>query len=98
MIPHRMLKTEVCGTGTRQRVTACRKRLRGSRILHRPHASNHPQDIFAEADICADSRDFTDGYPAMRESSVHTGQAASMPQNKAEQRDLTMVGEEVGIT
>ena len=33
MIPHRMLSNEITGSGLKDRVTACRKRLRESRVL-----------------------------------------------------------------
>lgn len=33
MIPHRMLSNEIAGSGLKDRVTACRKRLRESRVL-----------------------------------------------------------------
>ena len=98
MIPHRMLNTEVSGNGIKERVTACRKRLRGKRILHRPHAPDQSQDVFAEANITTDSPDFTGDYPAMRESQVQSGQTVSIPETRDEERALTIVREEVGIT
>ena len=42
MIPHRMLSSEIYGSGLKDRVTACRKRLRVSRI--RPKALTHEED------------------------------------------------------
>ena len=33
MIPHRLLSNEIAGSGLKDRVTACRKRLRESRVL-----------------------------------------------------------------
>jgi hypothetical protein len=93
-----MLNTEVSGNGIRERVTACRKRLRGTRILHRPHAPDHTQDVFAQANMTADSPDFTGDYPTMRESPVHSGQSASSPVIRDEEPALTIVREEVGIT
>jgi hypothetical protein len=97
MIPHRMLNTELCGTGIRHRVTACRKRLRVNRGLHKPHVSDPPQDAFVKANICTESRDFTAHYPAMRESSVHSDQAPKI-QTENGVGSLTVVVEEVGIT
>jgi hypothetical protein len=48
MIPHRMLSSEICGSGLKDRVTACRKRLRVSRT--RPKALVHDEDeeLFTE--------------------------------------------------
>ena len=36
MIPHRRLNDEIFGNGLRDRVTACRKRLRTNRSVNRP--------------------------------------------------------------
>ena len=47
MIPHRMLN-EISGNGLRERVTACRKRLRVSRGSQRTHALNEICELFAE--------------------------------------------------
>jgi hypothetical protein len=48
MIPHRMLSNDVAGSGLRDRVTACRKRLRENRVMLKAHAG--AEEIFSEAD------------------------------------------------
>lgn len=48
MIPHRMLSSEVCGSGLKDRVTACRKRLRVSRTRHKPLVHDDDEDMFPE--------------------------------------------------
>ena len=42
MTPNRMLGNEFFGNGLKQRVTACRKRLRVKRHLHRLHSDVAP--------------------------------------------------------
>ncbi len=49
MIPHRMLSNEIGSNGLRERVTACRKRLRVNRVTHKqPHALNEATELFPE--------------------------------------------------
>jgi hypothetical protein len=48
MIPHRMLSSEICGSGLKNRVTACRNRLRVSRIRHKPLARDEDAELFPE--------------------------------------------------
>ena len=50
MIPHRMLSNELTGSGLKDRVSACRKRLRESRLMLRAHANiNVAEELFPEA-------------------------------------------------
>ena len=50
MIPHRMLSNEITGSGIKDRVTACRKRLRESRVMLKAHAEiNVVEELFTEA-------------------------------------------------
>ena len=50
MIPHRMLSNEITGSGLKDRVTACRKRLREGRVMLRAHADiNGVEELFPEA-------------------------------------------------
>ena len=39
MIPQRMFSNEFSGSGLKDRVTACRKRLRENRVMFKAHAS-----------------------------------------------------------
>jgi len=50
MVPHRMLSNEIPGSGIKDRVTACRKRLRESRLMLKAHAHiNVVEELFPEA-------------------------------------------------
>ena len=50
MIPHRMLSNELTGSALRNRVTACRKRLRESRVTLKAYAHiNVVEELFPEA-------------------------------------------------
>ena len=49
MIPHRMLSNEITGSGLRQRVSACRKRLRENRVMLKSHATTVVEELFPEA-------------------------------------------------
>jgi hypothetical protein len=48
MIPHRMLSREICASGLKDRVTACRKRLRVSRTRHKPLVHDEDEEVFPE--------------------------------------------------
>ncbi len=48
MIPHRMLSNEISGSGLKDRVTACRKRLRENRVMFRIHAATGVEELFPE--------------------------------------------------
>ena len=49
MIPHRMLSNEITGSGLKDRVTACRKRLRESRVMLKAQADMNVIEEFSEA-------------------------------------------------
>jgi hypothetical protein len=50
MIPHRMLSNEITGSGLKDRVTACRKRLRESRVMLKAHANiNVVEELLPES-------------------------------------------------
>jgi hypothetical protein len=44
-----MLSNEINGSGLKDRVTACRKRLRISRVTHRASALNEGRELFPES-------------------------------------------------
>ena len=48
MIPHRMLTSEICGNGLKDRVTACRRRLRVNRTAQRSQVNNDAEELFPE--------------------------------------------------
>jgi hypothetical protein len=53
MIPHRMSNSEVAVSGLRDRVTACRKRLRENRVMVKVHANAGAEDLFSETPTAA---------------------------------------------
>jgi hypothetical protein len=58
MIPHRLLSNEIAGSGLRDRVTACRKRLRENRVMLKAHAANTVDELFPEARLnCSPAQD-----------------------------------------
>jgi hypothetical protein len=88
MIPHRASKNEIVGLVMKDRVTACRRRMRGSRSAHRIQPSEEMRDCRGE------KRDaFLDGYPLVRES-VSTEEVGDFSNSEAWHRDA----QEVGIT
>jgi hypothetical protein len=57
MIPHRALSNELTGSGLRDRVTACRKRLREHRVMLKAHAAAM-EELFPEARLnCSPGKD-----------------------------------------
>ena len=89
MIPHRMPSSEIFGNGLKQRVTACRKRLRVNRNLHR--VQSREEVILFTAETAAS---FPGEYPAVRESFPGGPDDAKFRDPDAWQR----VEQEVGIT
>lgn len=74
MISHPVLSNENeifgNGNGLKDRVTACRKRLRLNRI-HRAHVDNHLEELFPETAIGASEfRGHSEAHAAVRESLV----------------------------
>lgn len=58
MIPHRMLSNELTGSGLKDRVTACRKRLRENRVMLKTHAAAAVEELFPEARLnCSPAKD-----------------------------------------
>lgn len=89
MIPNRMLSNEFCGSGLKQRVTACRKRLR----VYRYHQRLYPtavQSLFAPET----SASFPAEYVAVRESLISDDDASEQQEREAWIRPE----QEVGIT
>ena len=89
MIPHRMPSSEIFGNGLKQRVTACRKRLRVNRHQHR--VQSREEVIVFTSETAAS---FHGEYPAVRESLPGGSEAAEFRDADAWQR----VEQEVGIT
>jgi hypothetical protein len=97
MIPHRMLSNEIGCNGLRERVTACRKRLRVNRVTHRqPHALNEVNELFPE--VVPESQNYLTGMPATVPVCPGSDPAQALTElNENETARLTE-GQEVGIT
>jgi hypothetical protein len=89
MIPHRMPSSEIFGNGLKQRVTACRRRLRVNRNLHR--VQSREEVILFTSETAAS---FPGEHPPVRESLPGGSDAAEFRDPNAWQR----VEQEVGIT
>lgn len=64
MIPHRMLSNEINGHGLKERVTACRKRLRVNRVTHRAPALDGADELFPELEpAISEFQSSTTHYP-----------------------------------
>jgi hypothetical protein len=71
MIPHRIPSNEIFGNDLRERVTACRKRLRVNRI-HRAHADTQHEEPFRETKVAASEfPDYSESFHTVGESLVH---------------------------
>jgi hypothetical protein len=95
MIPQRSLRNDFAGSEIRERVTACRKRLRSNR-----YALKTPVDCDYEEDSVVPNTAFLDDPPGMRESLLSTelSSAALDGGNDTHDMLLTMRTQEVGIT
>lgn len=51
MIPHRMLSNEISSRGLKDRVSACRKRLRENRVMLKAQASTSFEELFPETRV-----------------------------------------------
>jgi len=77
-----MLTSEICGNGLKDRVAACRKRLRVNRVAYKARANNE-----AEAQPLGSALEF-------RRSSASPITAAELEGSE----EMLLVAEEVGIT
>ncbi len=89
MIPHRVLSNEFFGTGLKQRVTACRKRLRTSRHQHRQQSNAGGSTFDSEISVS-----FPAEYIDVRESLIGSLEGSEHQQQEAWIRP----DQEVGIT
>jgi hypothetical protein len=103
MIPHRMLADDIFENGLRDRVTACRKRLRANRAPRKSPLGNRDDEVFPKATRAASEfLDYSPEHPTRREPLVCCDHDSSPHQGAHEEEDSEMlveVGEhEVGIT
>jgi hypothetical protein len=94
MIPQRTLRSDFAGDGVRERVTACRKRLRVNRFTHKQANSELDEDSYAP------KATFLDDESTMRESLPSTDLSSAAPDggNGRHEMLLTLRAQEVGIT
>ena len=91
-----MLSNEVSGSGLRQRVTACRKRVRVNRVSHRQAQSlNEASELFPETvatvRTCSPHVDATPASPVCQASAHYEEREDSATERLTEEQ-------EVGIT
>ena len=105
MIPHRMLTSEICGNGLKDRVTACRRRLRVNRVAHKARVNNDPENLSYEtAPSASRFQDYTTGnppeWPALPSSVARLNCVAPFADvEPGDSEKMSLVGQqEVGIT
>lgn len=100
MIPQRMLSNESeifgNGNGLKDRVTACRKRLRLNRI-HRAHVDNQLEGLLREPIGASECRGYSGDDSAVRESFVDARVHARV-QARDSEASPRVDEQEVGIT
>jgi len=90
MIPNRASKNEIVGFAMKDRVAACRRRLRDNRAVHRALAVGEMPECGGEYADTADT--FLDGYPLVRESTVRASEISEFRDEEAWQPDAQKVG------
>lgn len=104
MIPHRMLSSEFSGSGLKDRVVACRKRLRVSRGAHRVQANDDGEELFPETTPpVADFQNHVAGNlpecPAISSSVVRVDSRFAFAGAESGRSEVMLLAEqEVGIT
>jgi hypothetical protein len=100
MIPQRLPGSEICGNGLKDRVTACRKRLRVNRVAQRSHGNNGAEELIPETTSSVlDFQGYAGNYPVTASVIRMNYGAAFAAVEDGESETLQLVGEqEVGIT
>lgn len=101
MIPHRMLSNEISGSGLKERVTACRKRLRVNRVTHKTQALNDADELFPEtAPAVSEFHGGTTDPPGTRTSVVRMNYSPAYEDSELKDSGTLPLTEEqeVGIT
>lgn len=96
MIPQRVLTEPIFGNGLRERVTACRRRLRVKRVAHKANGGGQREKVV----LVADSSEFPVASLAMRQSelSVNSSPALSIAAPETLESFGLVEEQEVGIT
>jgi hypothetical protein len=59
MIPHRLPNDDMADNGMKDRVTACRKRLRENRVMSRTTADTELGELFPKTQVAGSHRSFS---------------------------------------
>jgi hypothetical protein len=96
MIPQRVLIAPIFGNGLRERVTACRRRLRVKRVTHKANGGAQRQ----KSAPVPDSSEFPVASLAMRQSELRANSMPRLPVAAPESLESfgLVVEQEVGIT
>lgn len=96
MIPQRVLTEPIFGNGLRERVTACRRRLRVKRVAHQANGGGQREKVVP----VADSSEFPVASLAVRQSelSVNSSSALSIAAPETLESFGLVEEQEVGIT
>jgi hypothetical protein len=94
MIPRRVSTGPIFGNGLRERITACRRRLRLNRFSH--NGGTQREELFP----LADGSEFPVASFAMRQSEMSVNSSPALPVAATEARNRfgLIVEQEVGIT
>jgi hypothetical protein len=100
MIPQRLPGSEICGNGLKDRVAACRKRLRVNRVAQRSHGNNGAEELIPETTPSVlDFQGYAGNYPVTASVIRMNYGAAFAAVEDGESETLQLVAEqEVGIT
>jgi hypothetical protein len=100
MIPQRIPGSEICGNGLKDRVTACRKRLRVNRVAQRSHVKNDGEELIPKTtSSVSDFHGFASDYPVTTSVVGMNYRSPFAAVEDGESETLQLVGEqEVGIT
>ena len=104
MFPHRMLSSELCRNGLKDRVTACRKRLRVSRVAQKGQVNDDAEQLLSETISVSRVDDHAAGNPlecpTMLASVVRVNyRCSNAVAEPGKSETLLLVGQqEVGIT
>jgi hypothetical protein len=100
MIPQRLPGSEICGNGLKDRVTACRKRLRVNRVAQRSHSNNGAEELIPKTtSSVSDFQGYAGDYPVPASVIRMNYGAAFTGVEDGESETLQLVAEqEVGIT
>ena len=100
MIPQRLPGSEICGNGLKERVTACRKRLRVNRVAQRSYGNNAAEELIPKTTSSVpDFQRYTSDYPVTASEIRMNYRAPFAAVEDGESETLQLVGEqEVGIT